>query len=126
MKKQATCVRLAQIDQIIKDRYEDPYFNVDELVEKSGLSKPYVYEVLFIHRRATPQRLIEEMRLKRAAALLDMGRTDLQIVSNECGYSRYGTFRRAFKKVLGINPSQYISRQLGEADKNQEPGLPQP
>lgn len=126
MKRQSTCVRLEHIDRLIRDRYEDPYFNVDELVEKSGLSKPYVYEILFIHRGTTPQRQIEEMRLKHAASLLDLGRKDLQNVSKECGYARYSTFRRAFKKILGINPSQYIPRQSGDPDKNQDPGLPEP
>lgn len=119
MKKQLTYARLTQIDRIIRERYNDPYFNVDELVEKSGLSKPYVYEILSIHLQKTPQQLIEEMRLKHAISLLNLGQSDLQVVYKKSGYARYTTFRRAFKKNLGINPSQYIPRQSGEIDKNQ-------
>jgi AraC-like DNA-binding protein len=60
----------------------------------------------------TPQSFIQIVRMRRARYLLD-NNPELNItqIANLCGYNDTPNFTRAFKKSVGITPSQYQEKQ---------------
>ena len=52
--------------------------------------------------------ILEDVRIEAACALLRKGEMTIKGIAGEIGYSSDASFRRAFKRVLGISPSSYI------------------
>ena len=50
---------------------------------------------------------LENLRITKAVELLDRGDRKIQEIQRDVGYTNAYSFRRAFKKVTGMSPSQY-------------------
>lgn len=50
---------------------------------------------------------IQDKRIRRAAQLLSEKKYSLAEIAEMCGYANQLTFRRNFKSIMGINPSDY-------------------
>ena len=50
---------------------------------------------------------IQELRIKKATEYIKDGQHSLEEIAALCGYSNMLTFRRNFKSVMGVNPSEY-------------------
>ena len=48
-----------------------------------------------------------ELRLRRAAELLESGETSVTAACFACGYSSLSHFLRAFRQRYGVSPGQY-------------------
>ena len=48
-----------------------------------------------------------KLRIERACRLLANGSVQIKKVVQECGFASDSTFRRAFKRVMGVSPSDY-------------------
>lgn len=53
---------------------------------------------------------IEKLRIEKACELLRKGKYNIDEVAKMVGYTNAHTFRRAFKKVIGILPSEFCER----------------
>ncbi len=62
---------VCMIEKIIADRFDDPQFDVKRLAASLGVSTQYLYEVVNIALGVTPRRLIESLRLRKAAQLIN-------------------------------------------------------
>lgn len=51
---------------------------------------------------------IEKLRIEKAAQLLSEGKYTVNEVSESVGFTNTSTFRRSFKKVMGVPPSMYL------------------
>lgn len=52
--------------------------------------------------------LVEHMRIERACQLLNEKKLLIKDISAAVGYSNDNSFRRAFKRVMGITPGEYM------------------
>lgn len=92
-------------------RFVNTYFMdhdmcLSRFADEFKLSEPYV-SVLFKEFTGKPfSRYLEELRIEHACNLLKQ-RIPVNQVALECGYNSTHTFRRAFKKVLQITPSEF-------------------
>ncbi len=50
---------------------------------------------------------VRDRQIHRAAELLDQGELSLEEISEQCGFTNILTFRRNFRAVMGVNPSEY-------------------
>ena len=50
---------------------------------------------------------VRDQQIRRAAELLKETDLSLEEVSSRCGFTNILTFRRNFKAVMGVNPSEY-------------------
>ena len=57
-----------------------------------------------------PSAYLRQMRVARARALLETTRNTVDQVAYEVGYEDTGGFRRAFREVVGLSPSDYRLR----------------
>jgi transcriptional regulator GlxA family with amidase domain len=52
----------------------------------------------------------QRLRMSRARELLEFSRSSIDVVAARVGYADVAAFRRVFRKVIGLNPSEYRRR----------------
>lgn len=81
--------------------------DVPTLAGQAGLS------VRSLHRRCadrldtTPAKLIEQLRVEHARALLAADRVPAKVVAAQCGFGDPARMSRAFRRALGVRPRDY-------------------
>jgi AraC-like DNA-binding protein len=55
---------------------------------------------------------VEELRMNKANQFLALGNNTVAEIAEKVGYSNPHSFRRAYKRVFGCNPSQYRVKHL--------------
>jgi AraC-like DNA-binding protein len=50
---------------------------------------------------------VQKLRIEEAKRLLETGQMPVDDISNEAGYEDSSFFRRLFKRLTGLTPSQY-------------------
>ncbi|WP_454932287.1 helix-turn-helix domain-containing protein [Actinomyces oricola] len=68
--------------------------------------------------RTTPHAYLQEMRIDRASELLVDPELSMTRIAAACGFADSSHFSHAFKKALGMTPSEYRAALLREAHKN--------
>lgn len=101
----------SQLNKEIMREIEDNYTNVDMslayLTDKFGVSNKYITMLCKNTRGMTYIQYIQDLRIKKAAEYVKNGQHSLEEIATLCGYSNMLTFRRNFKSVMGVNPSEY-------------------
>ena len=59
---------------------------------------------------------MEQLRVNRANELLAQGKMRITAISLAVGYNSPTAFGRAYKRVTGITPSEYLLRQNQEKE----------
>lgn len=58
----------------------------------------------------SPARYLQTLRFERARLLLESSSLSIQAVLEQCGYADVATFRKTFKRLVGITPNAYRQR----------------
>lgn len=103
-------IRMAQ--ELVRARPEQ-ILTVEVLAAKAcmsvrGFARAFLREV-----GMTPAAYVEAVRVERAAQMLQTTTTDLEQIAEGCGFGTVETLRRAFRRQLGVSPSQYRERFRG-------------
>ncbi|HET7560492.1 MAG TPA: helix-turn-helix domain-containing protein [Limnochordia bacterium] len=85
------------------------YHSVGDLAERVHLSVPHFARRFRAATGLPPGRWIAEQRLRRAAELLRYGDLPISRVAVEVGYSDLPTFSKAFRRNMGLSPTEYRS-----------------
>ena len=81
--------------------------HLDMLAQTAELSKYHLIRLFRDHVGQTPAQYLTQIRIQKALHLLQKTDLDITHIAFETGYGSLGTFERAFKKQLGVSPSQY-------------------
>jgi transcriptional regulator GlxA family with amidase domain len=84
--------------------------SVAELARAAGLSERHLARVFLREARTTPARFVERVRVEAARDALEGGNTPVEAVAERCGFGSAETMRRAFMRVLGVNPGELRRR----------------
>lgn len=93
-------------------RFSDSRFNISELADSLDVSRQYLYEFCMMRFGRSPHDILEELRIQKGMGLLRSGERSLFKICAECGYANYQTFRKAFRKRLGMSPSVCRNAQM--------------
>jgi AraC-like DNA-binding protein len=96
-------VRLQAVLQVMAKRFSDPDFSALKLAAAVGLSERYVNELLFEAGAGFTTRL-NELRLRKAAELLQHAPRRISDVAFECGFNDLSYFNRCFRRRFGLTP----------------------
>jgi AraC-like DNA-binding protein len=91
----------------IKQHYLDPEFNVNQIVEKMGMSRSLFYKKFKSLSDQSINDLIRNLRLKRAAKLLADGNLIVSQVAYDCGFTDPAYFSRIFKEYYSVAPKDF-------------------
>lgn len=108
---------LEKLKKAIHQTLEDVTLDVAQLARIMNMSRPTLYRKIKEIANRTPNEIISEMRLEKAAELLADGRYKNGEVAEMVGYSSQNNFGRNFLKQFGITSTVYASLKL--IDKEQ-------
>lgn len=96
-----------EIIEYIDENYRNPDISLATITEKFGVSNKYITQCCKQNLGVTYLQYIQEKRIAYSKRLLDEGKLSLEQIAELCGYSNLLTFRRNFKSITGMNPSDY-------------------
>lgn len=96
------------VDEIVAEPGGD--HRVPALAEKASLSTRQLTRLFVKQVHTTPGRFVERVRVEAARTQLDAGAGSIEAIAASCGFGSPETMRRAFRRVLGIGPSEYRQR----------------
>ena len=98
---------LQRLQACLSDVQVNSYLSVDKLARLMYMSRPTLYRKMKNVSIATPNELINEMRLKKAAELLTTGKYRIFEVARMMGYASQSSFGKSFYKYFNMTPSGY-------------------
>ena len=91
----------------VEQNLSRPELSVEELSRTMGMSRVHLYNKLLEQTGETPIEYIRNMRLERAAALLQDKELSIAEVAEKVGYNNPKAFTKYFKEKYGIVPSAF-------------------
>ncbi|BEU87040.1 AraC family transcriptional regulator [Selenomonas sp. TAMA-11512] len=82
---------------------------LDKIAAKMQYSKQHLASIFKEITHTTLNSYIAEKRITTAIAMMKNGPIPLTEVAEKIGFLNYSTFFKAFKKVTGVSPKEYIS-----------------
>ena len=99
---------LVSINEIITRNIDNPDFTVNMLATAVGISSSGVFSKIKEISGVTPNKLIQSMRLKKAAELLCEGKYRVNEVCYMVGFSNPSYFSKCFQKQFGKLPKEFV------------------
>jgi two-component system response regulator YesN len=106
-KNDAHLKTVKQINEYIEEMYADRDLNLYRIAEKVERPEKYISQ---LYKEVTGTNLsdrLEKVRMDHAAILLKGNRYNVDEIASQVGYNSSHSFRRAFKRVMGIPPSSF-------------------
>lgn len=102
---------LKQVIGIIEKNISDPAFSVESLSQQAAMSRMHLHRRLHDIIGKTASELIRQIRMKRAAQLLENGSMRISEVMAEVGISNYNLFNKYFKDMYGQTPKNFKGQE---------------
>lgn len=94
----------------IEDNISDPTFGIVKISREIGVSRTQLYRKMNALTEMTVKEFIRSIRLKRACQLLLQGEMNITEVAYNVGFQQVAYFRKCFKDIYKITPSDYIRK----------------
>ena len=101
---------LNRILAIVEQNIDECEFSIDNLAQLMMMSRMQLYRKIKALTGQAPNTLIRNIRLKRAAQLLDTRQYNVSEVAYKVGFSDLKYFRERFKEQFGVTPSDYLPK----------------
>lgn len=96
-----------EITAYLEANYYDSNLCLSQVAVKFNLSEGYISQLFKEHKGEYLIVYLEQIRLNHACKLLAESNFTINEVASQIGYNSPQSFRRAFKRVKGFNPSDY-------------------
>lgn len=96
-----------RIIDYINQQYTQPNLSLQSMADSFGLNDIYMSRFFKKHVGENFSVYLERIRIEKATEILEQQNQTVDAISGQVGYNSAMSFRRAFKKVMGINPSDY-------------------
>ncbi len=98
---------LIRMKKIIEENFSNSEMNVNFLADKLHISRSGLFAKIKTLADITPNEMIQLVRLKKAALLLQEGKYTISEISYMVGFSNPSYFSKCFQKQFGIRPADY-------------------
>lgn len=98
---------LKKLMTIMEENLDNSGLTVDELVSKLGIGRSVFFKKLKSLTGLAPVEFIREVRIKRAAQLIDTGQYTISQITYMVGCNDPRYFSRIFKQKYGLTPTEY-------------------
>lgn len=96
--------------QIVEENISNEQFDIPFFCSELGVSRTMLFTKIKAWTNFTPNDFIREIRLKRAAQLLEQNKINISQISYKVGFNNPKYFSKCFQKKYGETPSQYQSK----------------
>ena len=107
---------LAKLLDVMERQMDNNTLTVDELVDEMGMGRTVFFNKLKSMTGLSPVEFIREMRIKRAAQLLEERKYNITEVTYMVGMNDSRYFAKCFKNTYGVTPTEY-RRNVFENEK---------
>ncbi|NDP26120.1 MAG: response regulator [Flavobacterium sp.] len=92
-------------ENIANEQFDIPFFS-----SELGVSRTMLFTKIKAWTNFTPNEFIHEIRMKRAAQLLEQNKMNVSQISYKVGFNNPKYFSKCFQKKYGETPSQYANK----------------
>jgi signal transduction histidine kinase/ligand-binding sensor domain-containing protein/DNA-binding response OmpR family regulator len=103
-------VLLRKAMKIVEANISNPDFNVNIMSREIGVSRAALYRKLKALTNQSVNVFVRNIRLKRAAQLLEQNKVSVSEVAYMVGYNDVQYFRKCFTKQYNATPTQYAEK----------------
>jgi signal transduction histidine kinase/ligand-binding sensor domain-containing protein/DNA-binding response OmpR family regulator len=96
--------------KIVEDNISNEQFDIPFFSSELGISRTLLFVKIKAWTNFTPNEFIHEVRLKRAAQLLEQNKLNVSEVSYKVGFNNPKYFSKCFQKRYGETPSQFADK----------------
>ncbi|BDU26777.1 two-component regulator propeller domain-containing protein [Flavobacterium sp. GSB-24] len=96
--------------KIVEENISNEQFDIPFFCSELGVSRTMLFLKIKAWTNCTPNEFIHEIRLKRAAQLLEQNKLNVSEVSYKVGFNNPKYFSKCFQKKYGETPSQYADK----------------
>lgn len=97
-----------EVQRYIDEHYSDINLSLVSIAEEFRMHPNYLSSMFKKNMNCSPVTYIETLRTEKAAELLSEGKYSVNEIARLVGFSNTGTFRRIFKKIKGVTPTNYF------------------
>ncbi|WP_421889642.1 two-component regulator propeller domain-containing protein [Marinoscillum sp.] len=101
---------IAKAVNLVEENMSNSDFSVEDLSHELGYSRGHFYQKILKITGQTPIDFIRNLRMKRAADLLERSQLNVSEVAYKVGYNNPKLFSRYFKSQYRVYPSEYRSK----------------
>jgi signal transduction histidine kinase/ligand-binding sensor domain-containing protein/DNA-binding NarL/FixJ family response regulator len=102
---------MKKVMTIVERHLDDGAFGVEVLAGEAAMSNIQLYRKLKSLTGFTPNELIRNTRLERAASLLKQRAGNVADIAYKVGFNNLSYFSKCFKEKFGVSPSEYTSQK---------------
>lgn len=102
---------VARFKSLVEEKMKDTELNVEDLGREMGMSRVQLYRKLKSLTNYSPNELLRQMRLKKAASLLASSDMTVAEVAYEVGFSSPSYFTKCYKEQFGESPTEFLKRK---------------
>lgn len=102
-------IYMKKIIDFISIKYSEP-IHMNDIAKACGLERSYMTRLFKDATKQTPYEYLNAYRIKKACHLLESGGSSIQNIAYAVGYSDAFTFSKAFKRQVGVAPSEFRER----------------
>ncbi|MEM8764359.1 MAG: two-component regulator propeller domain-containing protein, partial [Bacteroidota bacterium] len=96
--------------RIVEENISNSNFDIMSFSAELGVSRTLLFTKIKAWTNCTPNEFIQEIRMKRAALLLEQGNLNISEVSYQVGFNNPKYFGKCFQKKYGLSPTTYIQK----------------
>lgn len=98
---------------LIEKKMKESGLNVEDLGRDMGMSRVQLYRKLKFLTNYSPNELLRQMRLKKAASLLASSDLTVAEIAYEVGFSSPSYFTKCYREEFGESPTDLLKRKEG-------------
>ena len=102
---------MQQVMAFMEEQMDNTDITIDDFANKLMLSRTVFYRKLKSIVGLTPVDFVCEMRIKRAAQLIEKSEYSFSQIAYMTGFNDPKYFSKCFKKIVGITPSEYKEKK---------------
>jgi len=99
---------LSEVAQVVETNIANPDLNVSFVCEKTGISSKQLYRKIKQYLGITPVEFIRQIRLRKAAQLLEQKKFTISEVMYMVGFNSPGYFSKCFSAQFGTTPRNFL------------------
>ena len=101
-----------EIVEYVNKNYADSDLSLEKLSARFNLNVAYTSTVFRKKTGDTFLHYVEKLRIEKACELILTSEYKITVVAEKVGYTNDTSFRRSFKRITGVSPSQYYSENI--------------